>query len=241
MFAKLPNWKRKANRNTDEEKARTSAWLWEAHFDICRVPSLFTLEINRWKVKENKWEERWERGRAQTAICHAERHIYQRRFSKPHFSGSSYLAHSGQLWQENTLGLIWFVLVVLEMLQLWETGGWWSSRVDSFSFSASHPVLLFSCLFALSLPVLLSSLLPYHRLSCPVLSFAGIKLHCVFHEWIRDINTKRLIPKCYTCNWSDKKRVIFKSNCHESLTQILTQNILNFHLEGNSYFSYLLC
>lgn len=54
----------------------------------------------------------------------------KKRKKKTFLSGNSYLTPARQLWQENTLGLIWFVLVVLEMLQLWETGGWWLSRVS---------------------------------------------------------------------------------------------------------------
>lgn len=81
-------------------------------------------------------------------------------FKKTFLSGSSYLAPARQLWQGNTLGLIWFVLVVLEMLQLWKTGGWWTSRVTLilFRFLASHLVLIFSCSLGIFLPVSLSSL-----------------------------------------------------------------------------------
>lgn len=166
---------KKSNLKTDEGEKGESARLWRAHFDICRVLSLFTLEINRWKVKENKWEERRERGRARAAVCHAERGIFTSGvFQKPHFSMSSHLAPSGQLWQGNTLDLIWFVLVVSEMLQLWETGGWWSSGAAFFiSLSSSYPALIFFSWFysfstcsAAPPPTLVSSFMPYSIIPC---------------------------------------------------------------------------
>lgn len=81
LMVKSKMGKRKGHKHGNEKKVR-QADVWKACFDIYRVPSLLTFEINRWKVKENKWEQRWERGRAQAAICHAERHIYQWCFSK---------------------------------------------------------------------------------------------------------------------------------------------------------------
>lgn len=47
-------------------------------------------------------------------------------------------------------------------------------QFDSFSFSASHPALVFACTHALFLPVSLSSLLPYPLSPCLTLFFAGL-------------------------------------------------------------------
>lgn len=50
-------------------------------------------------------------------------------------------------------------------------------QFDSFSFSASHPVLVSPCSYALFLPVSLCSLLPHSLLPCLMLSFAGVILN----------------------------------------------------------------
>lgn len=167
--------KRKANNGREEEKVRKNVWLWGAHFDIHRVPSLFTWEINGWKVKENKWEERWERGRAQTAVCHAERHIYQWCFSKKDISlweqlfGSRQAVVTGKYIRPDLVCFGCFGDAAI----MRDRGGRWLSRVRliHFFFSASHPALVFSCSHALFLPVSLSSLLPYLLFSCLTLFF----------------------------------------------------------------------
>lgn len=154
--------------------------MWQPCFDIHRVPSLFTFEINRWKVKGNKWGERWEKGeKAQAAICHAERHSYRfwGKKKKRDISLWEQLFGSRQAVVTGTYirpDLVCFGCF-FEMLQLWETGGWWLSRVSLSLFS---PVVVPSCAFAyfffFHLPVSLSSWQPYSAL---ISSVAGVDLY----------------------------------------------------------------
>lgn len=174
----MPKWNKKAGK---EKKAGKSVWLWEAHLDVRR---LFTLEINRWKVNENKWEERWERREEEGPDCYLpcrEAYLPAVFFKKTFPSGSSYLAPARQLWQGNTLGLIWFVLVVLEMLQLWETGGWWFNWVSLILF------LFFSQPSWACFPLLFCSFFTCFAVFLPprALLSAGVKLCDFFYTWIR--------------------------------------------------------
>lgn len=152
----MPNWTRKANKNTEGGE----------YEKVCVTPrekcwhpqSAVSLYLGNKQMESEREQMRGEMREGEGSDCYLpcrEAYLPVVFFKKTFLSGSSYLAPARQLWQGNTLGLIWFVLVVLEMLQLWETGGWWSNRVSLILFLFQPAILclfppalmLFFCLF----------------------------------------------------------------------------------------------
>lgn len=198
-------------------------WLWEAHFDIHRVPSLFTLEINRWKVKENKWEERWERGRAQTALCHAETYLLTVFFKMPflweQLFGSQQAVVRGKYIRPDLVcfGCFGDAAIMRDRGLVIEQGRFFFCQPSCAHF------------FQLA-----RSFCTFYVLSCLILSSAGIKLHYLFFSWMNLISFEYIYihtwrrSRCYTCGRKIEiyqiKKLIFKGHWVESLIQTQTQS-----------------
>lgn len=169
------NSKHVSYKTRDYEKVRKTVTVWEVRF--WHPQSAVSLYLGNKQMESEREQMRGEMREGEGPGCCLpcrEAYLPVVFFKKKFLSGSSYLAPARQLWQGNTLGLIWFVLVLLEMLQLWETGGWWSSRVTLILF-LFQPFCALSLLFALLLPVSLSSLLLHCLFSSLMLPLPGEK------------------------------------------------------------------
>lgn len=114
-------WKRKKRCKLGTKSNLKSEWGRRGRgcFRVRRVLSLFTLDINGWKVKGNKWGEGCDSGRrgrrASGRPRRAERHVYPWPFSrtkKPISLGAAIWLPAGRCDGGNTLDLICFALLV---------------------------------------------------------------------------------------------------------------------------------